>query len=277
MKNQSVRWGVCLAVLVAAGGSRAGDFDFPKDYRYVVDGKSAQWIGWYTAAGAKGTFAALRAEDSYAPGEIAISSYNWQPNPLVAGYDYDYVAGQTSARWAGWYAGAGLSGNFAAVGIQDAGGQSPEMEGSGAPGEIVTLGRNWQSGPWVVGIEGNHTNSTIRLNGAGTKLKHAWISASDYGAFQLRGGYAAGWLLFYATTGLELNEREVFWNHGRSRGYGVNFVSGAGVEYKIDPHWNLRTEAKFFSAIPNNFELPGGDATVNERTSVFRFGIGSKF
>jgi opacity protein-like surface antigen len=184
-----------------------------------------------------------------------------------------YTSASLPAQWDGIFAGADLAGNFSEVEMQRiAGGLQVDLpDNAFAPGALA-LGRVWQFGPWVAGIEG-HVNGSLD----NPALAYSKIVASDYGSLRLRSGYALGRMLFYATAGAEFKNRQLVWNSGAPEDYNVNLTAAVGVEYKLDDHWALRAEASAFRAFQNDSETPVTNGVGRTRPSLLTLGLGAKF
>lgn len=114
-------------------------------------------------------------------------------------------------NWTGFY--AGLNGG---AGWGTVNGQSVSGGLFGA-----TAGYNFQSGPWVLGLEGDV--DWANLTGGGQNLQ--WL-----GTLRGRAGYSYDRLLPYVTTGPVLATGTGGWS------------LGAGVEYAFTPAWSGKIE-----------------------------------
>jgi outer membrane immunogenic protein len=192
--------------------------------------------------------------------------------------DYAYAAADIPARWGGAYAGAGVLGVIGVAKVLN-GASGPEfsLPGSAALGGQVSLGYNWQSGSWVMGVEGNLGYNKNETSGTGPVVGAVRVAETDYGSIQVRGGYAFNRLLVYVTTGLAINNRGVDWNLGRFEGVGASLLLGAGLEYAFDERWSVRPELKFSGVQDKGLEFAGGSRDVQQGTGVISLGVARKF
>ena len=190
--------------------------------------------------------------------------------------DYGYAAVNMPAQWSGFYVGAGLSGAFGGPQVS-----SPKLKlaDDGAAGGVLTLGYNWQFGSWVVGAEGNVTYSELKHTGSDAVLGSVTASEQDFGSFQLRGGYAFGNLLVYGTAGVELSNYKVSGSlvPKASESTDAGLLLGAGVDYALNRHWLLRSEAKLYSTGDKSVDFTSGNREVTEGIGVFKLEVLRKF
>lgn len=152
-----------------------------------------------------------------------------------------------------------------------------------------TLGYNWQTGPWVFGLESDlswadikgHSNvcgpTTVTPHACGTKLE-------SLGTFRGRVGYAAGaagnWLL-YATGGLAVGEVHAWDALTPASGseFRAGWTVGAGVETVFAPNWTAKLEYLYVDlGKAHLFDIvPGVPETVSFNTNIIRAGINYKF
>lgn len=150
-----------------------------------------------------------------------------------------------------------------------------------------TLGYNWQTGPWVLGLEGDyswadiagHSDAcgSVTLHSCGTKL-------DQLGTFRGRVGYAVGatgnWLL-YATGGLAVGHL-YGWDAltpASGSAFRAGWTVGGGVETAFAPNWTAKLEylyvdlgkAQLFNVVPGVAE------TVSFNANIVRAGIAWHF
>lgn len=139
-------------------------------------------------------------------------------------------------------------------------------------GFVGTLGGyNWQSGPFVYGVEtdfqaGNISGSTSNINPFNTWDTYGYKSQLDWwGTLRGRLGYSFGQALVYATGGVaygqvqsQVTYTSVYPQHccGAPAGtvaFGrnnktendVGFVVGGGLEYALSPRWSIKGEYQY--------------------------------
>jgi outer membrane immunogenic protein len=152
-----------------------------------------------------------------------------------------------------------------------------------------TLGYNWQTGPWVYGVEGDFSWADIKgssaVCGPLTVLPHPCGTSLDaLGTFRERLGFAAGangnWLL-YATGGLAV---------GRIHGWDAltpasgsvwraGWTAGAGVETAFAPRWTAKIEYLYVDLGDGQVfnVVPGVPESVSLRANIIRAGINYRF
>ena len=182
--------------------------------------------------------------------------------------------------WAGAYTGL-------ALGIAGGGGQLKsatndklELKQDGSSGSASLYGGyNWQSGPWVYGVEGEVGGPRARLKGTNTTLGLVKEEAGVGGSLRLRGGYAVDNWLFYGTAGLavagsKLKGASVTQEKSQTD---VGVVLGLGVEYALSSHWLLRAEHLSYGFGEKDVKLTPGAYDQATGVSTFRLGAAYKF
>lgn len=158
-----------------------------------------------------------------------------------------------------------------------------------------TLGYNWQTGPWVYGLEGDYSwadikghadlcgigpDALIPAHPCGTKL-------DSYGTFRGRVGYAFGatgnWLL-YGTGGLAVGDVHGWDSYYPSSGsdFRTGWAAGGGIETSFAPNWTVKVEylhidlgkKVLFDAAP---DFGGVPETVSFKSDLIRFGLNYHF
>ena len=149
-------------------------------------------------------------------------------------------------------------------------------------------GMNWQSGPWVYGLEGDY--SWANINGSSNGCGAAFISHTcgtkleSLGTVRGRIGYAMGWQgswLLYATGGLAVGELQAFDSLFNASGsdFRAGWTVGAGVETAFWRNWSAKAEYLYVDlgkAVLFNIG-PGVPETVSFTANVFRVGVNYKF
>jgi outer membrane immunogenic protein len=156
-------------------------------------------------------------------------------------------------NWTGAYVGAEGGYGWGSSRHSDASGFN---SGSfSANGGLVggTAGYNWQTGPFVFGVEGDMSWADMggaTANGAcGGATPHCGTRLSDLGTVRGRLGYSFGQIMPYATGGLAVgdlhgSEGDIPANGGAGSGstYRAGWVAGAGVEDAFSPRWSAKVE-----------------------------------
>lgn len=172
--------------------------------------------------------------------DLPAQIYTKAPPPPAAVYN-----------WTGFYAGLHVGGDYINATTSAVGGNS---SGSGQTNRFlggILGGYNWQTGPWVFGVEGD------------------WSSIAYLGnpnLFTLRGraGFAYNNLLFYLTGGVGT----VDYHFGRiilgigevqpmqQRATGP--VAGVGIEARLPHNFGLRAEGLYFDGGTQRYDFPAG-------------------
>jgi Opacity protein and related surface antigens len=138
-----------------------------------------------------------------------------------------------------------------------------------------TLGYNWQTGPWVVGLEGDIDWSSIRgSSGCGIGLscetRNDWL-----GTFRGRLGYAMGSFLPYVTGGLAVGDvKKSVTGFDDTSDTQAGWTVGAGIEASLSGPWSAKVEYLYVDLGDSSTAL-GSDASF--KTSVVRAGLNYKF
>lgn len=179
--------------------------------------------------------------------------------------------------WAGGYAGLSIGANGFGTEIDVPGAVEAELN-SGSVSVGGFAGYNFQSGPWVWGLEAD-----IFGVGSDDKKRHpvlGLVSAESglAGSLRLRGGYAFDRLFLYATAGLALTEFDFkASNGGRNDGVSAGLALGLGAEAKLSGNWIGRIEAISYGFHLEDEPLAGTRSDIDFGTGVVRLGLGYKF
>ncbi len=204
-----------------------------------------RFVAGAVALGALGTVSAQAAD------------FNYAPRP---GYTVNQPLNAYS--WAGPYLGGTLGYSWGEVG-------NNPTKPSGITGGIEA-GYNWQTGPWVFGIEGD-----INLTGANDTFAPWKFSNPWFGTVRGRAGYAFNNILFYGTGGLAFGELrgETF---GLSESHStIGWTLGAGTEFGLAQNWTAKIEYLYVDLDSSNFVVTG--AKNDYRFGVVRAGINFHF
>lgn len=113
-------------------------------------------------------------------------------------------------------------------------------------------GYNFQTGPWVFGVEGDLQATGASDTFAPWKFSNPW-----FGTVRGRAGYAFNNILFYGTAGLAFGELrgETF---GLSETHtNAGWTAGVGAEFGLTPNWSTKIEFLFVDLNDNNFTITG--------------------
>ena len=125
----------------------------------------------------------------------------------------------------------------------------------------VQAGYNWQTGPWVFGVEGDIQGTAADDTFAPWKFSNPW-----FGTLRGRAGYAISNVLFYGTGGLAFGELT-----GQTFGLSESHTTagwtlGLGAEVGLAPHWSAKVEYLYVDLSSSQF------VTVTNASNGYRFG-----
>src|SRR3954469_7973574 len=146
--------------------------------------------------------------------------------------------------WAGPYLGGNIGYAWGSVSNN---GAKPSGFAGGVQG-----GYNWQSGPWVFGLEADIQASGANATFAPWKFSNPW-----FGTVRGRVGYALNNVLFYGTGGLAFGELR-----GETFGLAESHTTagwtvGAGAEMGLAPNWTARVEYLYVDLSDSRFTITG--------------------
>jgi outer membrane immunogenic protein len=168
--------------------------------------------------------------------------------------------------WLGPYVGANAGFQW----TSNIGGLSP----SGFTGGIQG-GYNWQSGPWVYGVE-----SDFNLSSASDRFADFQFSNPWFGTLRGRAGYAINNVFVYGTAGLALGVSTVS-RGGLSNSSGhLGWTIGTGVEFGLapwglSPNWSAKVEYLYLG-LSQDAVVPAS-VSSNFHSNVLRFGVNYHF
>src|SRR5438270_13552667 len=191
-------------------------------------------------------------------GAAALAAVGWTASAEAADLNYGQRAPYTvnqplnAYSWAGPYLGANVGYEWGSV-------SSNPAKPSGFAGG-VQAGYNFQSGPWVFGVEGDIQAAGADDTFAPWKFSNPW-----FGTVRGRVGYAFNNVLFYGTAGLAFGELrgETF---GLSESHTTaGWTAGAGAEFGFAPHWTAKVEYLYVDLANSGF-------TITHMSNGYRFG-----
>ena len=201
-------------------------------------------------------------------GAAATIAAGWTVSAQAADLNYGSPAPYTvnqplnAYSWAGPYLGGNLGYTWGSV-------DNNLTKPSGLEGG-VQAGYNWQSGPWVFGIEGD-----IELTGAADTFASWKFSNPWFGTVRGRAGYALNNVLFYGTAGLAFGELS-------SQTFGLTeshtnagWTAGVGAEVGFAPNWSAKIEYLYIDLADSNFSITG--VSNGSRFGLVRAGVNYYF
>jgi len=173
------------------------------------------------------------------------------------------------------------------IGINGGGGWGNSSWSSSHPGDFDvsggliggTIGYNWQSGPWVLGLEGdidwsNIKGSALDLWGAPIETKNEWLAT-------LRGrvGYAFDRFLPYVTGGAAFGDvkgTSVVTSKTDTR---AGWTVGGGVEFALMPNLSAKIEYLYVDLGDFDCSVCSGVSPddVKFTTNIVRGGLNYRF
>ena len=165
---------------------------------------------------------------------------------LGYGYGQPYTVNQplNMYSWAGPYLGGNLGWNWGSV-------DNNPTKPSGFEGG-AQVGYNFQTGPWVFGIEGDIQGTGASDTFAPWKFSNPW-----FGTVRGRAGYALNNVLFYGTAGLAFGELsgQTF---GLSESHtNAGWTIGLGAEVGLARNWSAKVEYLYVDLNDSNFVITG--------------------
>lgn len=165
--------------------------------------------------------------------------------------------------WAGPYIGGNIGYNFGDI-------NNSAVRPSGFSGG-VQAGYNFQSGPWVFGIEGDLQGNAANDRFAVWKFSNPW-----FGTLRGRGGYAVNNVLFYGTAGLAFGSVRAETIAGITETKtAAGWTIGAGAEFGITQNWTAKVEYLYVDLSDNRFITTG--STHGYQSSLVRVGVNYRF
>ena len=205
--------------------------------------------------------------------------------------------------WTGFYLGGNLGAAWAQRSVTDLFGNTFTRASDGRFMGGGQLGYNWQTGNFVLGVEGdidgiasdNKRSASVIIGGTGpfvvTSNSSNWVAT-----LAARFGWAADHWLFYGKAGggwvgnnngftvTNVTTGASFASGGGNTAGG--WLLGGGIEYAINNNWSLKGEYDFIGLGNRNFAVPvvvGVPARVDVFTSssrnlqMFKFGFNYAF
>jgi outer membrane immunogenic protein len=201
-------------------------------------------------------------------GAAALVAAGWTASAEAADLNYGQRAPYTVNQplngysWAGPYLGANLGYEWGSVNNNPA-------KPSGFVGG-VQAGYNFQSGPWVFGVEGDIQAAGADDTFAPWKFSNPW-----FGTLRGRAGYAFGNVLAYGTAGLafgELRSQTFGWTESHTS---AGWTIGAGAEVGFAPNWSAKLEYLYIDLSTSQFAITG--VSNGYSASVVRAGVNYHF
>ena len=138
------------------------------------------------------------------------------------------------------------------------------------------LGRNFQFGPAVLGIEtdvmAGGAAASKTAGGVSLAAQTTWTST-----LRARAGYAFGDAMIYATAGIAVTGQDLTLSasgqssHLSEARFGA--VYGAGIEYQFAPSVSGRLEGLHFNTQPSTLAWTSGAPTVKQDSTAVRAGL----
>ena len=201
-------------------------------------------------------------------GAAVLAAVGWTASAKAADLNYGQRAPYTvnqplnAYSWAGPYLGANLGYEWGSVNNNPA-------KPSGFVGG-VQAGYNFQTGPWVFGVEGDIQAAGADDTFAPWKFSNPW-----FGTLRGRAGYAFSNVLFYGTAGLafgELRAQTFGWTESHTS---AGWTIGAGAEVGFAPNWSAKLEYLYLDLSTSQFAITG--VSNGYSASVVRAGVNYHF
>ena len=199
-------------------------------------------------------------------------------------------------NWSGFYIGGHVGGAWSNVDASDPANNFAllsdiiSLNGRGLLGG-GQVGFNWQSGHWVLGVQGDMAWAGISASapGAFTPLDTLSYKTDWIGMATGRVGYAWDNWLLYAKGGAAWVHNKYSIDLGRLRipfnGNGADtrtgWIAGGGLEYGLTPNWTLFAEYDYIGLGTRGITVTDGAVTVpanvKQSISIVKAGANFKF
>jgi outer membrane immunogenic protein len=182
--------------------------------------------------------------------------------------------------WTGFYAGLNAGYGWADVSIDN--GPGSDLDGFVGGGQI---GYNWQTGPLVIGLEGDFQGSGQSDSASGVVAGLGTVTVDQdirwLGTLRGRLGYASGpWLLYVTGGGAWLNYKLTVSAGGASVDDDTSkggWTIGGGVEWMFVPKWSAKLEYLYVDTGDTNVTLGGVNFDGRAKDNLVRVGINYHF
>ena len=192
---------------------------------------------------------------------VALIAAVWSVSAQAADFPYGYTASQFN--WARPYLGGNLGYAWGSV-------TNNVTKPSGFEGGIQG-GYNFQSGPWVFGIEGDLQATGASDTFAPWKFSNPW-----FGTLRGRAGYALNNVLLYGTAGLAFGELSGQTFLGLTESHtNAGWTVGLGAEVGLTRNWSAKVEYLYVDLANSNFVVTG--ASNGYRFGTLRAGVNYHF
>jgi len=149
-----------------------------------------------------------------------------------------------SYSWAGPYLGGNLGYNWGDVN------NNPARPSGFAGG--IQAGYNFQSGPLVIGLEGD-----LQLNGADNRFAIWKFENPWFGTVRGRVGYAMDNILLYGTGGLAFGTLRAETAAMQESHTSAGWTIGAGAEFGLTQNWSAKVEYLYVDLSSSRFAITG--------------------
>jgi outer membrane immunogenic protein len=190
---------------------------------------------------------------------LALVGASWTMSAQAADVNYGSRAPYTvnqplnAYSWAGLYLGGNLGYAWGSI-------DNNPTKPSGFAGG-VQAGYNFQTGPWVFGIEGDIQAGGAEQTFAPWKFSNPW-----FGTVRGRAGYALNNVLFYGTGGLAFGELRATTFGLTESNTNAGWTLGVGAEMGFAPNWSAKVEYLYVDLANSNFVVTG-------ESNGYRFGL----
>ena len=231
------------------------------------------------------------------------SNYHWGDTTPARSAN---ASAETPMNWRGYYIGGQLGGGVSndrwsdpygatkSAGLVNVPGFGDTIRGSGPLGG-VEAGADWQTGPWVYGLQADLSAADLRgentcFSGLGGLNCQATVHSLGTAAARL--GYSWQRALIYARGGgaeAQIDYSLLGDTAGISRGFGITRVSawgwtaGGGIEYAFDDHWTTMCEYDHIDLgniavpFPSVVRIRRQTTDVRQTIDVLKLGVNYKF
>lgn len=197
----------------------------------------------------------------------ALIAASWTTSVEAAdlGYGQPYTVNQplNMYSWAGPYLGGNIGWDWGSV-------DNNPTRPSGLVGG-AQAGYNWQTGPWVFGIEGDLEATGASDTFAPWKFSNPW-----FGTVRGRAGVAINNVLVYGTAGLAYGELTADTAANLSESHtSFGWVAGAGAEVGLTPQWSAKAEWLYLDFANRGYSVTGTNNGL--AANLLRLGVNYHF
>ncbi|MFO0993733.1 MAG: outer membrane beta-barrel protein [Hyphomicrobiales bacterium] len=183
--------------------------------------------------------------------------------------------------WSGLFIGSDTGFGFGSENAPLAGGTAtPGAEGFISGGEAAA---NWQTGKWVLGVDGDVRYADIseaETRGVSGLASSSEADATWFTTMRLRSGYALDNLLLYGTGGVAATGTDFRVSmNPKDNTTATGWTAGAGMEWGLSENAKAKVEFLYFDLDGRDGDIPGDGVRlrINPGSQSLRVGMDFQF